>query len=317
MLMTPTRPSTEPPVAQASSGAFDQVWVTITMILCWASRPGLRRELHRVDVEGVQVLQLAEHVVRVEAVLRRRGTRVGAGPVAPEQDEVGRLLGALLHPRHLAGLCPAARDVDGLRLGVGRGREIGQRQRRRPGRAARWRRRRAAATGGGETCDSSTVGSGRHPVRLPGAPGEFKAINILASDQCVRGMAAANAVTVFQFRAVATTLAGVPRSCASASPSASRWGTRRTSPGRPRRTPRARSRPGRSRPAVLVRAARPGSARTGTSPARAPAAGCPRSPARNSAAVRTRTLTSSPSSAAMRLLDLVGEVGRLPAGRRW
>jgi hypothetical protein len=39
MLMTPTRPSTEPPAAQASSGAFDQVWVTITMILCWASRP--------------------------------------------------------------------------------------------------------------------------------------------------------------------------------------------------------------------------------------------------------------------------------------
>jgi hypothetical protein len=39
MLITPTRLSVEPPVAQASSGAFDQVVVMMTLILCWASRP--------------------------------------------------------------------------------------------------------------------------------------------------------------------------------------------------------------------------------------------------------------------------------------
>nr|WP_179118240.1 hypothetical protein [Saccharothrix sp. ALI-22-I] len=37
--MTPTLPSTDPPVAHASSGAFDQVVVMITLILCWASSP--------------------------------------------------------------------------------------------------------------------------------------------------------------------------------------------------------------------------------------------------------------------------------------
>jgi hypothetical protein len=39
MLMIPTLPSTEPPVAHASSAVRFQVRVTITMILCSASRP--------------------------------------------------------------------------------------------------------------------------------------------------------------------------------------------------------------------------------------------------------------------------------------
>jgi hypothetical protein len=39
MLMTPTRPSVEPPVAQASSAVRFQVRVMMTMILCCASSP--------------------------------------------------------------------------------------------------------------------------------------------------------------------------------------------------------------------------------------------------------------------------------------
>ena len=77
-------------------------------------RPGLGRELHLVHVERVQRFQLGQDVVRVEVVRAGGRLRAGARLLAPEQDEVGRLLGPAARPRHLTGAGPGGRDVHRL-----------------------------------------------------------------------------------------------------------------------------------------------------------------------------------------------------------